>query len=441
MEKKGSFRVKIIVAFALFYVFIVACAVGIGLYGYNKGIYEMVYIVGGAIVGGLLFDLVVLRYILGQVSLPLRKIRDVLGKIAEGDVDVTCEIDTMDEFGEIMRDINRVVAQIKQQAELAKKIAAGDMTVSVTPRSDRDVLSNAFIELLDGNNAILSNIKESTNQVSAGSGQVADASNALAQGSTEQASAIEQVKSAMNDIANKTKENAEQATKVDAIASNVNEAAVTEKAKMAELMNAMNKINDSSDKIAKVIKVIDDIAFQTNILALNATVEAARAGVHGKGFAVVAEEVRNLAEKSAAAAKETSDMIEDSISGIKRGTELTTQTQKDLEQVLVALEEIAGLINGIAKSSNEQATAIAQIDLAINQVSDVVQTNSATSEQCASASEELSNQAENLKNMIGNFKLKEYAYRGDSLGGFSNSSYTETDNEQIISLDGGFGKY
>jgi len=441
MEKKSSFKGKIIAAFLMFYFLVVIFAIILGARFYTLEEYNMIYVIGGMIIAAAFLNLVILRFILGQVSVPLRKIREVLSKVAQGDVDASFEITVMDEFGEIMADINKIVDQTKVQAEIAKKIASGDMTVSVTARSDKDALSNAFIELLDGNNAILSNIKESTNQVSAGSGQVADASNALAQGSTEQASAIEQVKSAMNDIANKTKDNAEQATRADAIASEVSQAAVTEKVKMADLMNAMNTINDSSDKIAKVIKVIDDIAFQTNILALNATVEAARAGVHGKGFAVVAEEVRNLAEKSAAAAKETSDMIEDSIAGIKRGTELTTQTQKDLDQVLQALEEVAGLINAIAKSSNEQATAITQIDLAINQVSDVVQTNSATSEQCASASEELSNQAENLRNMINNFKLKGYSYRGDKLSGFSSSSYSETDNEQIISLDGGFGKY
>lgn len=376
-----------------------------------------------------------------MIRVNTKDLKDAAEALAKGKVDVKLVKRNNDEFGALIDDFQIVADNTRYQAQIAQKVADGNMAVEVVPRCDDDLMGHALKQMVAKNQGTLSNIKEAAHQVTTSSSQVASASEALAQGSTEQASAIEQITASIDDVAEKTKQNASQANAAADMMAKTIEEVKKGNEEMQQMVVAMKEINDSSENISKIIKVIDDIAFQTNILALNAAVEAARAGEAGKGFAVVAEEVRNLAAKSAAAAAETAEMIEDSIKKVEIGSGIANSTAKALEEITTVVKKSESIVTEIAEASNYQATAIAQIDRAVEQVSQVVQTNSATSEECAAASVELSNQASRMRDLISVYKLGDDSDKYVEAASSVSRHHGSSDNEQIISLGEGFGKY
>lgn len=330
-------------------------------------------------------------------------------EVARGDQDTN---DIYDIFSEISSNMHASFSAIKsyvaEVAEILGKLSEGDLTVEIKSEylGDFVTLKDSINKIVDDLNMVFAEIAIAAAQVTSGTQQVANGSQEISHGATEQASAIEQLTASLSEISAQTRANAMNADEANQFSLNAQSAAIDGNEQMKKMQTAMTDINKSSESISKIIKVIDDIAFQTNILALNAAVEAARAGAHGRGFAVVAEEVRNLAARSANAAKETTDLIESSIISVQAGTKIADGTANALANIVDSVQKEVLLVGKIAKASNEQSTGIVQINQGIEQLSHVVQSNSAVAEEAAATSEELNGQAELLKSMIEKFKLQ-----------------------------------
>ncbi len=329
-----------------------------------------------------------------------------------------------DELGVAMKAFTQMMRKFVYYGEVVTRISQKDLTVQVETLGATDTFGTAITEMVDGLNDMFGEIGSSTLQVSTGAKEIADGSQILAQGSTEQAASVQQLSASVTDVSDKTKKNSEMAGKAAKLANTIKHNAEKGSEQMDEMMSAVKDINEAGQSISKVIKAIDDIAFQTNILALNAAVEAARAGEHGKGFAVVAEEVRNLASKSAEAAKDTDSMIQNSIEKAELGTRIAGDTASSLSEIVAGINENSQIVAEIARSSEEQSSAISQINTGIDQVAQVVQQNSATAEESAAISEEMSAQATVLEGMVSQLKL-----RGD-VGVASGRNYGASEQPQ-----------
>ncbi|MDR2166884.1 MAG: methyl-accepting chemotaxis protein [Clostridiales bacterium] len=297
---------------------------------------------------------------------------------------------------------------VDEIAHVLRAMAGGDLTQELRqdyPGSYMPI-KKALITILDSLNASMKDITKASEQVLGGATTLADSARSLADGTTEQAVTIDELNSSIALIEEKTHFNSKRAGDADDLARLSNEHARVGNEKMQSMLNSMDNIKLSSDNISKIIKTIEGIAFQTNLLSINASVEAARAGAHGTGFAVVAEEVGNLASRSQKATKESSQLILDSIASVDNGSSSAQLAASTLDSMVDSARQVSELVSQIAVISKEQATAIAELNKGIGHISDIVQSNAATSEECSALASEFTGHAQVLMDMVAFYKIR-----------------------------------
>lgn len=338
---------------------------------------------------------------------PVKRVLSVIDSTAKGDLNDKIGLESrVIEFNDIACRFDNLVDNLRDTVQLANKIADGDLSVTVKKLSEQDSFGSALENMVKSVSDLVSKIRLSADSVSAGTQQVSESSQSLSQGATEQAASIEEINASVTHLSSQTKTNAENASQANQLAATARKTAEIGNTQMAGMISAMGDIAESSKEIEKIIKTIDDVAFQTNLLALNAAVEAARAGKHGKGFAVVAQEVRDLAVRSAKAARETTTLIEGAGENVKKGSDIVNQTAEALREIFQVATKVSYLVGEISAASDEQAQGIGQINTGLGQVDQVTQLTTANAEETASAAEELARQTEYMQQLLSRFQLK-----------------------------------
>lgn len=356
-----------------------------------------------AVIAGLALGIWITRGALKQLGGDPSVMEDIAAKVSEGRLGLDFSSEGTREG--VYSSLLDMVESLKYKAGILEAIAHKDLTVDIQKSSEDDGLGNSLVLMKESLNEMLSQVEEAIDQVATGSDQVSQASQTLSQGATEQASSLEEINSSVTEITSQTQQTVENTREANTLAKEVSQNAEGGNTQMKRLLKYMEEINESTDEIQKVVKTIDDISFQINLLALNANVEAARAGKYGKGFAVVAEEVRNLATRSAESVKETTEMVEKSVTTIQEGVAAAETTGDKLDEIVGGIAKVSEFLDEIFEANNEQSQAMTQISEGIDQIDQVTQSNTASAEQSASSSEELSAQAQQLKAMIDQFQL------------------------------------
>jgi methyl-accepting chemotaxis protein len=356
--------------------------------------------------------LAAMRHMQDTLSGLVKEIQTIVDAARQGDFSRRMDLSDKHGFG---KDIGESLNQLSETTyvglsdvlRVANALSKGDLTQTIAkdyPGTFGEVKAgvNGTVENLK---ALVEQIKEAVDAINTASKEIAQGNTDLSQRTEEQASSLEETASSMEELTSTVKQNAENARQANQLAIGASDVAGRGGEVVGQVVDTMSSINDSSRKIVDIISVIDGIAFQTNILALNAAVEAARAGEQGRGFAVVAGEVRNLAQRSAAAAKEIKQLINDSVDKVENGAKLVEQAGTTMEEIVTSIKRVTDIMAEISAASAEQSTGIEQVNQAVTQMDEVTQQNAALVEQAAAAAESLEEQAQNLAESVAVFKL------------------------------------
>jgi methyl-accepting chemotaxis protein len=307
----------------------------------------------------------------------------------------------------VNKTLDAVMGPVNEASAILEKVSNKDMSIRMNGdyRGDHARIKESLNLAVENLDKALQQVAIGAEQVASASVQVSTGGQALSQGASEQASSLEEISSNLQEMSSMTKQNVLNARDAKGIADQARQSADKGVESMSRMSSAINRIKSSSDSTAKIVKTIDEIAFQTNLLALNAAVEAARAGDAGKGFAVVAEEVRNLAMRSAEAAKNTANLIEEAVKNSENGVNINAEVLKNFQDIAEKSNKVSQVVAEIAAASEQQDQGIGEVNKAVEQLNQVTQQNAANAEESASAAEEMSSQSEEMRSMVAGFRL------------------------------------
>ncbi|MEG2289813.1 MAG: HAMP domain-containing methyl-accepting chemotaxis protein [Clostridium sp.] len=375
--------------------------------GGRTSILIMIIVIGIGFATSVIFAL----YIARNISRPIREIEEAAIKMSDGNFNINIDYESEDEIGSLANSIRKMIRItteiILDTARGLKEVSTGNFNISseVEFIGEFKQVKEAIKEVTLTLSETIYQITAVADQVACASEQVAGSAQNISEGATDQASAIEELSASISEVSDQITMSAENAKKTNGIADETKDIILDGNEKMKEMIFAMGEISKSSKGIEQIIKTIDNIAAQTNLLSLNAAIEAARVGEAGKGFAVVANEVRNLASESSKAVQDTSILIENSIKAVENGTRVANETALSLEMIVGKAVGITSLVKEITSATDEQSVSVNQINQGIEQISEVIQTNSATAQESAAASEEMTSQAYMLKELVDRFNL------------------------------------
>lgn len=390
----------------------------------DQEFYEETNRVGYAILFGIIFCIIILTVIVSLIAIaivhPICKLQNITNALAQGDLNVQVEPTSKNEIGVLADNVSSVVQRLKtyilyidEISDVLEEIGKGNLIFSLQQDYVGEFyrLKTAIQDIQRTLSQTIFQIVDSADEVNNSSSQIATGAQVLAQGTTEQASTVQELAATVEVLSQQTVEDSKHAMDLSNNVVHIGNEISHSNDQMQTMLTAMQNITTQASEIKTIIKTIDDIAFQTNILALNAAVEAARAGNAGKGFSVVADEVRNLAGKSADAAKSVENLINKTIEAVDYGANIASDSASALDKVTGNVNSTVSEIEAFAERYQEQTSTLGQISSGINQISAVVQSNSATAEESAAASEELSGQAEMMKGLVHHFQMDEEFHR------------------------------